>query len=101
MAEIHTPAAAGHDLASAGRAAGPAGPPGDARVANGEIVVSQSWSGDIFRADLNSRYCALKLPIPAERAMFGTDDRCIPLPGQNPPTPYGSKTSSTSLRSRP
>ncbi|MGH3182218.1 MAG: hypothetical protein ACRDOE_09985, partial [Streptosporangiaceae bacterium] len=23
------------------------------------------------------RYCALKLPIPAEGAMFGTDERCI------------------------
>ena len=58
MAEIQTPAAAVHDLASAGRPAGSTGPPSDARAANGDIVVSQAWSGDIFQADLNSRYCA-------------------------------------------
>lgn len=58
MAEIPTPAAAGHDLVSAERPAGSTGPPGDARATNGDIVVSQAWSGDIFRADLNSRYCA-------------------------------------------
>lgn len=101
MAEIQTPAAARHDLASAERPAGSTGPPGDARAANGDIVVSQAWSGDIFRADLNSRYCTLKLPIPAVGAMFGTDNRCIPLHGQNPAAPYGSKTSSTSRRSGP
>src|SRR5947207_539228 len=72
MAEIQTPAAAGHDLAPAGRAAGPTGQAGDARAAKGDIVVSQAWSGYIFRAGLNSRYCALKLQIPADGAMFGT-----------------------------
>jgi hypothetical protein len=188
MAEIQTPASAGHDLAATGRVAGPTGPPSDARAAieladvarafrfRGEVItavrgidlaigeveffsmlgpsdcgktttmrtiagfeeptrgvvwldgrdvtdvpankhdvnmvfqsyvlkngdiVSQAWSGDIFRADLNSRYCTLKLPIPAVGAMLGTDNRCIPLHGQNPAAPYGSKTSSTSRRSGP
>ena len=78
MAEIQTPAAAGHDLVSAERPAGPTGPPGDARAANGDIVVSQAWSGDIFRADLNSRYCALKLPIPADGAMLGSGQQVHP-----------------------
>jgi hypothetical protein len=101
MAEIQTSAAAAHDRAPGERAAGPTGPAGEARAANGGIVVSQAWSGYIFRADLNSGYCALKLQIPADGAMFGTDYRCIPLHGQDPPTPYGSEASSTSRRSRP
>jgi len=51
---------------------------------NGDIVVSQAWSGDIFQADLNSKYRSLKLLVPSEGAMFWTDNMCIPMYAQNP-----------------
>ena len=51
---------------------------------NGDIVVSMAWSGDIFQADLNSKYKALKLLIPQEGGMFWTDNMCIPMYAQNP-----------------
>jgi spermidine/putrescine transport system substrate-binding protein len=51
---------------------------------NGNTVVSQAWSGDIFQADLNSKYADLKLLVPNEGAMFWTDNMCIPLHAQNP-----------------
>jgi spermidine/putrescine transport system substrate-binding protein len=51
---------------------------------NGDIVVSQAWSGDIFQADLNSQYRDLKLLIPNEGGMFWTDNMCIPAYAQNP-----------------
>jgi spermidine/putrescine transport system substrate-binding protein len=51
---------------------------------NGDILVSQAWSGDIFQADLNSKYSDLRLLIPAEGGMFWTDNMCIPLGAQNP-----------------
>jgi spermidine/putrescine transport system substrate-binding protein len=51
---------------------------------NGDIVVSQAWSGDIFQADLNSKYRDLKLLIPTEGGMFWTDNMCIPMYSQNP-----------------
>ncbi len=51
---------------------------------NGDIVVSQAWSGDIFQADLNSKYRNLTLLIPHEGAMFWTDNMCIPMYAQNP-----------------
>jgi spermidine/putrescine transport system substrate-binding protein len=51
---------------------------------NGDIVVSQAWSGDIFQADLNSKYRDLKLLIPTEGGMFWTDNMCIPMYAQNP-----------------
>ncbi|HUC57895.1 MAG TPA: spermidine/putrescine ABC transporter substrate-binding protein [Streptosporangiaceae bacterium] len=51
---------------------------------NGDIVVSQAWSGDIFQADLNSKYRDLKLLIPDEGGMFWTDNMCIPMYAQNP-----------------
>jgi spermidine/putrescine transport system substrate-binding protein len=51
---------------------------------NGDIVVSQAWSGDIFQADLNSKYRDLKLLMPDEGAMFWTDNMCIPMYAQNP-----------------
>jgi spermidine/putrescine transport system substrate-binding protein len=51
---------------------------------NGDTVVSQAWSGDIFQADLNSKYKDLKLLIPSEGGMFWTDNMCIPLYAQNP-----------------
>ncbi len=51
---------------------------------NGDIVVSQAWSGDIFQADLNSKYRDLKLLIPEQGGMFWTDNMCIPMNAQNP-----------------
>ncbi|HET7173417.1 MAG TPA: spermidine/putrescine ABC transporter substrate-binding protein [Nocardioidaceae bacterium] len=51
---------------------------------NGDIVVSQAWSGDIFQADLNSKYRDLKLLMPKEGGMFWTDNMCIPMYAQNP-----------------
>jgi spermidine/putrescine transport system substrate-binding protein len=51
---------------------------------NGDTVVSQAWSGDIFQADLNSKYRDLHLLIPEEGGMFWTDNMCIPMYAQNP-----------------
>jgi len=51
---------------------------------NGDIVVSQAWSGDIFQADLNSKYRDLKLLVPTEGGMLWTDNMCIPMYAQNP-----------------
>ena len=51
---------------------------------NGDIVVSQVWSGDIFQADLNSKYRDLKLLVPSEGGMLWTDNMCIPMDAQNP-----------------
>jgi spermidine/putrescine transport system substrate-binding protein len=51
---------------------------------NGDIVVSMAWSGDIFQADLNSKYRDLKFTIPDEGGMFWTDNMCIPVGVQNP-----------------
>jgi spermidine/putrescine transport system substrate-binding protein len=51
---------------------------------NGDTVVSQAWSGDIFQADLNSKYKDLHLLIPSEGGMSWTDNMCIPAYAQNP-----------------
>jgi spermidine/putrescine transport system substrate-binding protein len=51
---------------------------------NGDINVCQAYSGDIFQADLNSKYKKLKLLLPHEGAMLWTDNMCIPLHAQNP-----------------
>ncbi len=52
---------------------------------NGDIVVSQTWSGGgVFQADLNSKYRDLKLLIPTEGGMFWTDNMAIPMYSQNP-----------------
>jgi spermidine/putrescine transport system substrate-binding protein len=51
---------------------------------SGDIYVSQAWSGDIFQADLNSKYRDLHLLIPDEGGMFWTDNMCIPMYAQNP-----------------
>jgi spermidine/putrescine transport system substrate-binding protein len=51
---------------------------------NGDTVVTQAWSGDIFQADLNSKYRDLRLLIPDEGGMFWTDNMCIPMYAQNP-----------------
>ena len=51
---------------------------------NGDTVVSQAWSGDIFQANLNSKYADLKIMVPQQGMMFWTDNMCIPLYAQNP-----------------
>jgi spermidine/putrescine transport system substrate-binding protein len=51
---------------------------------NGDTLISMAWSGDIFQANLNSKYKDLKLVIATEGAMFWTDNMCIPINPQNP-----------------
>jgi spermidine/putrescine transport system substrate-binding protein len=51
---------------------------------NGDTVVTQAWSGDIFQANLNSKYADLKIMVPEQGMMFWTDNMCIPLYAQNP-----------------
>jgi spermidine/putrescine transport system substrate-binding protein len=51
---------------------------------NGDIVVTQAWSGDIFQANLNSKYADLVMMVPGQGMMFWTDNMCIPLNAQNP-----------------
>ncbi len=51
---------------------------------NGDIWVSQCYSGDIFQADLTTKYSSLKLLLPHEGAMLWTDNMCMPLYAQNP-----------------
>ena len=50
----------------------------------GETVISMAWSGDIFQANLNSKYKDLVLVFANEGAMSWTDNMCIPLYAQNP-----------------
>jgi spermidine/putrescine transport system substrate-binding protein len=51
---------------------------------NGDTVVSQCWSGDIFQANLTSKYKDLVLMIPHEGLMLWTDNMIIPLYASNP-----------------
>jgi spermidine/putrescine transport system substrate-binding protein len=51
---------------------------------NGDTVVSQAYSGDIFQVNLDRRYQNLKLLIPADGGMFWTDNMCIPVNAPNP-----------------
>ncbi|HYK30056.1 MAG TPA: spermidine/putrescine ABC transporter substrate-binding protein [Streptosporangiaceae bacterium] len=51
---------------------------------NGNLVVSQAFSGDIFQADLTRRFKNLRLLMAHEGAMFWTDNMCIPMYAQNP-----------------
>ncbi len=51
---------------------------------NGDTVVTQAWSGDIFQADLNSKTSDLRFLIPTEGGMSWTDNMCIPAYAQNP-----------------
>lgn len=51
---------------------------------NGDVVVSQCYSGDIFQANLNSKYRNLKLMYPKEGLMIWTDNMIIPLYAANP-----------------
>src|SRR6185437_16340017 len=40
--------------------------------------------GDIFQANLNSKYADLKMMVPQQGMMFWTDNMCIPAYAQNP-----------------
>jgi spermidine/putrescine transport system substrate-binding protein len=51
---------------------------------NGDTWVSMCYSGDIFQADLSSKYHDLTLLVPKEGAMLWTDNMIIPLYAQNP-----------------
>ena len=51
---------------------------------NGDINIAQAYSGDIFQANLSSKYKKLKLMLPHEGAMLWTDNMVIPLYAQNP-----------------
>jgi spermidine/putrescine transport system substrate-binding protein len=51
---------------------------------NGDIVVSQCYSGDIFQANLNSKYKDLTLLVPKEGMLIWTDNMVIPLHAANP-----------------
>ncbi len=51
---------------------------------NGDIWVSQAYSGDIYQANLSNKYKDLVLMIPKEGLMMWTDNMCIPLYAQNP-----------------
>ncbi|MDR2983637.1 MAG: spermidine/putrescine ABC transporter substrate-binding protein, partial [Nocardiopsaceae bacterium] len=51
---------------------------------NGDIVVTQAWSGDIFQANLNSKYKDLVMMVPSQGMMLWTDNMCIPVNAQNP-----------------
>src|SRR6516225_1579574 len=50
---------------------------------NGDTVVTQAWSGDIFQADVG-KYKDLHLLVPSEGGMSWTDNMCIPMYAQNP-----------------
>lgn len=51
---------------------------------NGDTWVSMCYSGDIFQANLNSKYKNLQLLLPQEGAMLWTDNMCIPKYAANP-----------------
>jgi len=51
---------------------------------NGDVDISQCYSGDIFQANLNSKYRDLVLMIPKEGLMIWTDNMIIPLHAANP-----------------
>jgi spermidine/putrescine transport system substrate-binding protein len=51
---------------------------------NGDVWISQAYSGDIYQANLSSKYKDLVLMTPKEGLMMWTDNMCIPLYAQNP-----------------
>ena len=55
-----------------------------AHLKNGDINIAQAYSGDIFQANLSTKYKKLKLLLPKEGAMLWTDNMVIPLYAQNP-----------------
>jgi spermidine/putrescine transport system substrate-binding protein len=53
------------------------------QLQRGATVVSQAFSGDIYQANIGGN-TKLQLLMPAEGAMFWTDNMCIPVHSQNP-----------------
>ena len=51
---------------------------------SGDTFVTQAYSGDIFQANLNSKFRDLVMMVPAEGMGFWTDNMCIPVGAQNP-----------------
>jgi spermidine/putrescine transport system substrate-binding protein len=51
---------------------------------NGDVDVTQAYSGDIFQANLNSKYQNLVLMLPQEGLMQWTDNMVILAKAQNP-----------------
>jgi spermidine/putrescine transport system substrate-binding protein len=56
---------------------------------NGDTVITQAWSGDIFIAAAPKSYGGdgfpeMKLALPKEGAVIWTDNMCIPLHAQHP-----------------
>jgi spermidine/putrescine transport system substrate-binding protein len=56
---------------------------------NGDTVITQAWSGDIFIAAAPKSYGGdgfpeMKLSLPKEGAVIWTDNMCIPLHAQHP-----------------
>jgi spermidine/putrescine transport system substrate-binding protein len=50
---------------------------------NGDVWISQAWSGDIYQANLKG-YKDLKFVVPDEGVMYWHDNMMIPLHAQNP-----------------
>ncbi len=50
---------------------------------DGDLLISQVWSGDVFQANLNG-YHELKALMPKEGGMFWTDNMMIPYTAQHP-----------------
>jgi spermidine/putrescine transport system substrate-binding protein len=50
---------------------------------NGDIWITQAWSGDIYQAN-NSGYPHLKFVVPKEGMMVWTDNMLIPIHAKNP-----------------
>jgi spermidine/putrescine transport system substrate-binding protein len=56
---------------------------------NGETIITQAWSGDLFIASAPKSYGGdgfkeIKASIPAEGGVLWTDNMCIPLHAQHP-----------------
>jgi spermidine/putrescine transport system substrate-binding protein len=56
---------------------------------NGETIITQAWSGDLFIAAApkdvgGDGYPAIKATIPGEGGILWTDNMCIPLKAQHP-----------------
>lgn len=51
---------------------------------NGDIDISMVYSGDIFQANLNSKYKNLVMMTPKEGMLLWTDNMCIPVHAANP-----------------
>lgn len=51
---------------------------------NGDVAISQAWSGDIFQTNLDNDPQGLQFAVPDEGAIIWTDNMCIPVGVQNP-----------------